>query len=86
MEEKITAGVAVKAAGRTLIPLVSVRLDRHKIKRGFFLSGHKQPLAVIIVTPSAKRAFKLDGQELSLAELAQEYPEARDIMAGISSH
>lgn len=83
MEETITAGAAVKAAGRTLIPLVSVRLERHKIKRGFFISGHKQPLAIIIVTPSAKRAFKLDGQEVSLAELAQEYPEAKDIVAGI---
>ena len=83
MKETITTGAAVKTAGHTLIPLVSVRLDRRDIKRGFFLSGHKQPLAVIIVTPAAKRAFKLDGQEVSLAELAQEYPEAKDIVAGI---
>ena len=83
MEETITTGAAVKAAGRTLIPLVSVRLERRKIKGGFFISGHKQPLAIIIVTPSAKRVFKLDGQEISLAELAQEYPEAKDIVAGI---
>jgi hypothetical protein len=80
MEERITAGAAVKAAGRTLIPLVSVRLERRKIKRGFFISGHKQPLAVIIVTPSARRAFKLDGQEVPLAELAGEYPGARGII------
>jgi hypothetical protein len=83
MEEKFTTGAAVKAAGHTLIPLVSIRLERHKIKRGFFISAHKQPLAIIIVTPSAQRAFKLDGQEVSLAELAQEYPEAKDIVAGI---
>ncbi|MES0278635.1 MAG: hypothetical protein ABUK03_02685 [Dehalococcoidales bacterium] len=83
MEETITTGPAVKAVGRTLIPLVSVRLEHRKIKRGFFISGHKQPLAIIIVTPSAKRAFKLDGQEVSLAELAQKYPKAKDIVAGI---
>jgi hypothetical protein len=54
-------------------------------KRGIACSGSRQPVGIILVTPSAKRAFRLTGEEITLDQLAQEIPDIRQTLEEIES-
>lgn len=80
-EIKIEAPVAV--AGVTLVTVVKASLNHweHKGRLSFF--GIKQPVSVVIVSPQAKRAFRIDGEEISLDELAKEVPGIKEVLKGV---
>jgi uncharacterized spore protein YtfJ len=76
MEKKeVTITNPVTVAGITLIPVSKVTINCWHGKRGVAFSGNKQPDSIIIVTPSAKRAFRITGEEIAFDQLAQEVPE-----------
>ena len=76
MEKKeITIANPVTVAGLTLIPVSKVTINCWHGKRGVVFSGSKQPDSIIIVTPSAKRAFRITGEEINFDQLVQEVPE-----------
>lgn len=76
MEKKeVTIVNPVTVAGLTLIPVSKVTINCWHGKRGFAFSGSMQPDSIIIVTPSAKRAFRITGEEINFDQLVKEVPE-----------
>jgi uncharacterized spore protein YtfJ len=76
MEKKeVTITNPVTVAGVTLIPVSKATINCWHSKRGIAFSGSKQPVGIIIATPSAKRAFRISGEEITLDQLAQEIPD-----------
>jgi len=81
MEKKeLTTVNPVTVAGVTVIPVSRVAINCWHGKQGVAISGSKQPVGVIIVSPSAKRAFRITGEEITLEQLARENPEIAETL------
>jgi len=70
----------VAFAGITLIPVTEVSLHYWRGKGGISFFGVKQPIGVVVVSPSAKRAFRITGEEVSLDQLILEVPGIREVL------
>ena len=70
----------VTIAGVTLIPIVMISQNYWQGNGGISFMGFKQPVSVIVVSPSAKRAFKITGEEVPLDQLIQEVPGVKEIL------
>ena len=77
-EIKIEAPLAV--AGVTLVPIVKSSLNcwRRKNRLSFF--GIKQPVGVVVISPQGRRAFWINGEEVSLDQLTKEVPGIKEIL------
>jgi uncharacterized spore protein YtfJ len=82
-EIKITD--SLKISGVTLIPVSKVIINRWYSKRGVAFFGSNQPVSIIAVTPTAKKAFRITGEEITFDQLAQEIPEIMDTLEEIES-
>jgi len=80
-EIRIEAPFAV--AGVTLIPVVKARLNCWPGKGCLSFFGIKQPVSVVVVSPQAKRAFRIDGEEVSLDQLTEEVPGMKETLEGL---
>jgi len=80
--EKQEVGIdnPVEVAGVTLIPVVKVSLNYWHAKGGISFLGMKQAVAVVVVDPTAKRAFRITGEEVSLDQLMREFPSTKEIL------
>jgi len=84
MEKKeVEIGNPVKVAGVTLIPVAEVSLNYWGGKGSNSFFGVKQPVNVVVVSPSVKRAFRITGEEVSLDQLIQEVPGIKEILEGM---
>jgi len=84
MEKKeVEISNPVTIAGVTLIPVIKTSLNYWHSNRGVSFFSIKQPLNVIVVSPSEKRAFRITGEEVSLDQLIQEVPGIQEILAGM---
>jgi uncharacterized spore protein YtfJ len=84
MEEKeIASGLPVTVAGIILIPIIKVVQSCHRGIGGISFVGVKQPVAVVVISPQAKRVFTIAGEELSLEQLVKEVPDIKEILARI---
>jgi len=84
MEKKeIEIGNPVTVAGVTLIPLIKVSLNYWRRNGSLSFFGVKQPNGVIVVSPSAKRAFRITGEEVPLDQFVQEVPGIKEVVEGI---
>lgn len=84
MEKKrVTIDNPVAVAGVTLIPVAKVSLNYWHGDGGISFFGVKQPVDVVVVSPSAKRAFRITGEEVPLDQLIQEAPGIKEIVEGI---
>ncbi len=78
-EEEVVIGDPVAMGGATLVPVARVsRHYRRGIGGSVWYMGIKQPLAVVVVTPSASRAFRTTGEEIPLDQLIQEFPGIKE--------
>ena len=82
-EKKIAINNPVTVAGVTLIPIVTTSYYYWQDNRGISFMGVKQPVSVIVVSPSVKRAFRMTGEEVSLDQLVEEVPGVKEILARI---
>ena len=82
-KQEIEIGNPVTVAGVTLIPVIKISLNywRRNGNRSFF--GAKQPIGVVVVSPSAKRALRISGEEVRLDQFIQEFPRIKEILEGI---
>ena len=71
----------VTIAGVTLIPVVRVSQSQWQGNSGISFMGFKQPLSVVVVSPSAKKAFRMTGEEVPLDQLIQEVPGVKEVIA-----
>ncbi len=80
-EIKIEAPFAV--AGVTLVPIVKTSLNHWHSKGRFSFFGNKQPISVVVISPQARRAFRITGEEISLDQLAKEAPGITEMLERI---
>ena len=83
MEKKeVEIGNPVKVAGITLIPVIKVSLNywRRNDSPSFF--GAKQPIGLVVVSQSTKRAFRITGEEVPLGQFIQEVPGIKEALKG----
>jgi hypothetical protein len=73
----------VTIAGITLIPVAEILLHSWECKGGISFLGTKQPLSVIVISPSEKKAFKVSGEEVPLDKLMQEVPGIKELLNAI---
>jgi len=82
-KKKVAIDNPVAVAGVTLIPVAKVSLNYWQGNCGISLFGAKQPISIVVVSPSARRAFRITGEEVSLDQLVQEVPDIKEILEGI---
>ena len=70
----MTTDHPVVADGINIIPVVQVSLSCWRGNRGDLFMAAKQPQAVILISTSAKRAFRITGEEVSIDQLKKEFP------------
>ena len=75
MEKKITISSPVAIAGVTLILVIKVSVNCQGAGSNIFFSGVKQPVNVVVASPSTKKAFNIDGDEIPIGPLLQEVPD-----------
>lgn len=73
-KKKVEIGSPLTIAGITLIPIIETSLHSWQRKGGISFLGMKQPLSVVVISPSEKKAFKISGEEVPLDELIEEVP------------
>ena len=84
MEKKeVVIDNPVVIAGVTLLPVARVTLSYWHGNDRISFFGSKQPVSVVVVTPSEKRAFRLTGEAVSLEQLVQEVPGLKEKLASI---
>lgn len=84
METKeVTIDSPVRVAGVTLVPVVKVLRSQRQGNHGTWLFGSKQPVGIVVVAPSSRRAFRINGEEVSLGRFMEEVPGINDILEGI---
>jgi len=75
MESKrVTIGSPVTIAGITLILVTRLSLNCQPSGSSIFFSGLKQPVSLVVASPSTKKAFEITGKEIPLDQLIQEVP------------
>jgi len=79
-KKKVEIGNPLTIDGITLIPIIKVSLNYGHRKGGISFFGTKQPLSVVVISPSEKKAFRTSGEELPLDELIQEVPGIKKLL------
>jgi len=82
-KEEIRIEAPFVVAGVTLIPIVKASLNYRHSKSRLSFFGIKQPVSVVVVSPQAKRAFRIDGEEISLDQLTKEVPGIKEMLEGV---
>jgi len=84
MEKKeVTIESPVAVGEVTLVPIAKTSLNYEQSNGGIFFFGMKQPVAVVAISVSGKRAFRITGEEVSVEELIQEVPGIKETLEGI---
>ena len=66
-----------------MIPVTKVSLNCQRSGGRISLFGLKQPVSVVVASPSQKRAFRITGEEVPLDQLIQEVPAVKEAVEGI---
>jgi len=61
--------------GMTLIAVVRSLLTSKSSDKGIWLFGIKFPIALVVISDSSKRAYRINGEEVSIEQLLEENPE-----------
>ncbi|MGA1842742.1 MAG: hypothetical protein ACMUIU_19160 [bacterium] len=77
---KLCLGTPRNIAELVIIPVERINISSHKIKKGIWFHGSKEIAALVIYTPYNLSAFDIDGQELSVEELACDVPGLKEFL------
>lgn len=81
MEKKwLKTETPLDVAGVTIIPVVKTRLDYWSNKGGTSYLCSKEPVSVVVFSDSVKMALCIDGEEISIGELAAEIPDLQEML------
>jgi hypothetical protein len=81
MENKrIIVADPITVAGITLIPVIKSSSYCQAIGSNFFFSAIKQPMNMLVASPSTKKAFDIEGVEIPLGGLLREVPDLAVIL------
>ena len=82
-KEEIRIEAPLAIAGVTLVPIVKASQNCWHSKGRLLFFGTKQPVSIVVVSPQAKRAFRIDGEEISLDQLTKEVPGIKEMLEGV---
>ena len=71
---EVTIESPVSVAGLTLIPVVQILKCLWQTENSTLFFGVKRPIAVVVISPSARKAFRMTGEEVSIDQLMEEFP------------
>ena len=77
---KLRAGAPVTIAGITFVPVEKTNVRASTLQRSFWLSGLKEPVAVVICQPNNAEAFDMLGHKLPLDDLLGDVPDLGPIV------
>jgi hypothetical protein len=81
MEKKsVTISSPVAIAGTTLILITKLSFNCQPGGSNIFFSGVKQPVGIVVASPSTKKAFEITGKEIPLNQIIQETPGLAGIL------
>ena len=81
MEKKeIVVENPVAVGGLTIIPVVQVLRSFWQTEKGTSFFGIKRPVAVVVISPSARKAFRMTGEEVSVDQLVEEFPVIKGVL------
>ena len=84
MEKKeVEIGNPMTIGGVTLIPVIELSLNYWHGGGRFSCFGIKQPVSVVVVSSSGKRAFRASGEEVPFDQFIQETPGIREVLETI---
>jgi len=75
MEKIVTVEGPFVIGGVTLVAVVRSLLKCKCSDKGIWLFGIKFPIALVVISDSSKRAFRITGEEVSIDQLIEEFPE-----------
>jgi len=81
--EKITLEEPLVIGDVTVIPVAALRRSHRQGARGIFGFASKRPTHVIVLTPSAKMAWRSTGEPVTMVQLAEELPALKERLPGI---
>jgi len=70
----------IAIAGVTLVLLTKLSLNCQPAGSSILFFGVKQPVSVVVASPSTKKAFEITGKEISLDQLVQEVPSLAEVL------
>jgi hypothetical protein len=74
MEKIVTVEGPFAIGGVTLIAIVRSLLTSKSSDKGIWLFGMKLPVALMEISDSSKRAFRITGEEVSIDQILEENP------------
>ena len=82
-KKEVGLGIPVAVSGVTLIPITEVSVNYWHGNSGTSFFSVKQPISVVVVSQSVKRAFRVSGEEIPLDQLIREVPAIKEILEQI---
>jgi hypothetical protein len=79
-KEKIKIEPPVSISGVTVIPVTKSSLNYRSGKNNISIFGYKEPVSVVVLSDNMKKAFSVDGEEISLDELTAEIPDIQQLL------
>jgi hypothetical protein len=74
-KKKITIASPITVAGISLILVVKLSINCRLAGSSLFFSGVKQPISLVVTSPSTKKAFDIKGDEIPIGLLQEEVPD-----------
>ena len=82
-KQEVEVGNPVIIGDVVLIPVVELSVNYWHGKGGAWFFGTRQPVTIVAVSPSVRRAFRVTGEVVPFDQLVQEVPGIREILVGI---
>lgn len=82
--DELRAGISVAVGEVTLLPIERCVLQSGMGDMGCWLSGFKEPFAIIICDAAGIRAFDMDAAEIPVETLTQKIPDLGEMLAALS--
>jgi len=79
-KKKVVIADPMAIAGITLILVIKLSLNCQPTAGSIFFSGIKQPMNVVVASPSTKKAFDISGGEIPIGPLLKEVPDLVDML------
>ena len=84
-KERINVESPVNISGVTIIPITKSSLNYRSGKNNISIFGYKNPVGVVVLFDNLKKAFSINGEEVSIGELSAEIPDLQQILGEIGS-
>jgi hypothetical protein len=79
-KKKITIAGPIAVDGISLILVVKLSINCQPAGSSLFFSGVKQPISLVVTSPSTKRAFDIKGDEIPIGPLQEEVPDLAGLL------